>query len=685
MSNPIKYPKLHNGPHPVGEAKVRFMQTLDAPYLSASGNGWLARKSGDFSSVSFEQNNSQPEEIDPPSLWLIHSTWPDVEVKISTHPFKEFKTVYRDNFLLRNDYLESGLATKRPAGNGTFMLPEGDVTSVSHALGFNRTAYRHHKDSVLRADQCFKVIPSGKGWVWVRRIVSAATYSRLPESLEDGYVSFSPVEDSNAYSVVWSISRFFPKTGEFSDEVTFSADARSNSKFGAASVVGDTCYVVTAGKEYVGERVLGPHAKIIGNSSFKSDVGVPLYQVVANVVSYSENGGISHRRVVIGEPSPNITNWVICEQLSPTRVLICYWPHSAEWGAWENALEPPNTYLRAGGVISGMLPWKSYIIDLAHDCAVREVPGIAQAYPDFRQTVTGHAVIQSGALYILYSGSVNPWCCLQQVVPLSARRVLVVAHYTPGQKEPSPDFSADYTEKVLVSVVDVESGEAEVVEDITERQLSSPPNVAKTQDDLRKYLPHHSPDNESWGLTLADPAKFYCFGEGAFIRISCVTGEAWIYTDYGKTVLTSSYPWGPPTFIGHYTQKSPNSFTTYAFMRPDPYESTLFDYQFSTSYTSIRTFGPNQTRKLRRGKGLRSATKTRTFGLRSHSGFQLFSLSASDNFDRTTVGYGCGDDFVKLYWVGTTSRPATCDPCMPFRCDNNFPAPDWFKDGLENI
>lgn len=47
----MKFPKLPDGPHPVGEAKVRFMKTLDAPYLSASAPGWSAHKTGEFSRV----------------------------------------------------------------------------------------------------------------------------------------------------------------------------------------------------------------------------------------------------------------------------------------------------------------------------------------------------------------------------------------------------------------------------------------------------------------------------------------------------------------------------------------------------------------------------------------------------------------------------------------------------------
>jgi len=59
----VTYPKLPDGPHPVGEAKVRFMKTLDAPYLSASAPGWSAHKTGGFSRV--EVTPDPPPELEP--------------------------------------------------------------------------------------------------------------------------------------------------------------------------------------------------------------------------------------------------------------------------------------------------------------------------------------------------------------------------------------------------------------------------------------------------------------------------------------------------------------------------------------------------------------------------------------------------------------------------------------------
>lgn len=47
----MKYPKLWDGPNPVGEAKVRALQKVSAPFLSASGPGFSAAKMGALSEV----------------------------------------------------------------------------------------------------------------------------------------------------------------------------------------------------------------------------------------------------------------------------------------------------------------------------------------------------------------------------------------------------------------------------------------------------------------------------------------------------------------------------------------------------------------------------------------------------------------------------------------------------------
>jgi len=48
----MKFPKLLDGPNPVGEAKARHLETIDAPFLTAIGPGFVASKKGPTSEVT---------------------------------------------------------------------------------------------------------------------------------------------------------------------------------------------------------------------------------------------------------------------------------------------------------------------------------------------------------------------------------------------------------------------------------------------------------------------------------------------------------------------------------------------------------------------------------------------------------------------------------------------------------
>lgn len=62
----MKYPKLFEGPSPGGEAALRGLDRNMAPYLSARGEDWIARKSGPFRSVEVASGT--------PYLWTIWNT-----------------------------------------------------------------------------------------------------------------------------------------------------------------------------------------------------------------------------------------------------------------------------------------------------------------------------------------------------------------------------------------------------------------------------------------------------------------------------------------------------------------------------------------------------------------------------------------------------------------------------------
>lgn len=69
----MKYPKIQGDRQGndvariVGEAKVRALQNVDAPYLSASGPGFFSRKSGEFQNVTLHWRSPEPA-LDEPNL-----------------------------------------------------------------------------------------------------------------------------------------------------------------------------------------------------------------------------------------------------------------------------------------------------------------------------------------------------------------------------------------------------------------------------------------------------------------------------------------------------------------------------------------------------------------------------------------------------------------------------------------
>lgn len=60
----MKYPKLWGGPDAIGEAKLRGIQALDVPFLSASGPGFEASTKGGFPEVvSFGETETPVEDV----------------------------------------------------------------------------------------------------------------------------------------------------------------------------------------------------------------------------------------------------------------------------------------------------------------------------------------------------------------------------------------------------------------------------------------------------------------------------------------------------------------------------------------------------------------------------------------------------------------------------------------------
>lgn len=99
-------PKLWDGANAVGEAKERHLQTIDAPYLTASGPGFTAHKAGSFSDVT-----GAVPTVDTSEDALFCTGWADGEVKKrgAVAPGKPFRhsTVLLRAYNLGNGYSAS--------------------------------------------------------------------------------------------------------------------------------------------------------------------------------------------------------------------------------------------------------------------------------------------------------------------------------------------------------------------------------------------------------------------------------------------------------------------------------------------------------------------------------------------------------------------------------------------------
>lgn len=104
-------PKLWDGANAVGEAKERHLQTVDTPYLTASAEGFMARKRGPFSEVSGEK----------PGTKLVLDGWFSISDASQEQVHIYASPDYRTNFKRRGtiNQIEGGL------NPGSVLSPDG--------------------------------------------------------------------------------------------------------------------------------------------------------------------------------------------------------------------------------------------------------------------------------------------------------------------------------------------------------------------------------------------------------------------------------------------------------------------------------------------------------------------------------------------------------------------------------
>jgi len=173
----MKFPKLIDGPNAVGEAKARHLETIDSPFLTAIGPGFVASKKGPFSEVTGVQESKS----------VVYDGWfsfsePDFG-SVVVHGSFSPETTFRKRGSFANSYSSSPLF---PSGRGWGYLREL-LAFDSPTTGYN--SFRYLKSRTGRSgSQIF-----------------ASDYLANTVELQQGYSTKSVTEEAvynNGYQII---------------------------------------------------------------------------------------------------------------------------------------------------------------------------------------------------------------------------------------------------------------------------------------------------------------------------------------------------------------------------------------------------------------------------------------------------------------------------------------------------
>ena len=187
----MKFPKLLDGPNPVGEAKARHLETIDAPFLTAIGPGFVASKKGPFSEVTGVQE-SKPVIYDG---WFSFSE-PDAGSVIVHGSFSP-ETSFRKRGTFDNSYSSSPLFA---SGRGWGYLREL-LAFDSPATGYNSFRYLKSRNGrtgsqLFSSDYLYDTVEIQQGY---------STKSVTEEAVYDGgyqIISFGAERKTDSDGVV---------------------------------------------------------------------------------------------------------------------------------------------------------------------------------------------------------------------------------------------------------------------------------------------------------------------------------------------------------------------------------------------------------------------------------------------------------------------------------------------------
>ena len=109
-------PKLWDGPNAVGEARMRALEQVATPYISASGPGFTASKKGQFSEVT--GSTTAPEEVVEANWWSTSNNADEVVVITGG---KDYRSLFQPRGHISN-------AAAGRTGSGTILSSDGRGT-----------------------------------------------------------------------------------------------------------------------------------------------------------------------------------------------------------------------------------------------------------------------------------------------------------------------------------------------------------------------------------------------------------------------------------------------------------------------------------------------------------------------------------------------------------------------------
>jgi len=630
----MKYPKLPDGPHPVGEAKVRFMKTLDAPYLSASAPGWSATKSGSFSSVEVTPYPKPEPESPEPDGWYSASATPNPVLKGCQTYRKKFK----DRGALQpvgGSWVDWSLYPSG-RGEGTFPISRtSDQNPNVSLVSFGRSRNGGRRSSTYPGSYYYAYPDFWTYRYLVQRGARMIT-RRIGDPQYFDVCQPGPVIDNMPTYIAYSFSYL-------RDDVSSPSDFVSGITAGKVKT--------TKAKPSAYWAFLNKTAELSEGQLYAFELNMDLpddgFHSPANSVVMSPNAVFlwtSEAVLEAAEEEEDKLRWSD-EDVVP-KDMICV--RCKNW-----KVQPPKGFL----FINTPTGLQRVNVDMSALYPGLYEEGMVPPNDDADPTAAHHRVVNVHNPTSLAAHT--------RLYPLTARRALARVTY----QDSAPDLSSDKgparsellkltkTKLFLFDVyngaaVEIDTSFGEFVRDQSHNPVADKLGTLDGEI-VWDFMDREENNYQGEKRVFLDDVAIRVIGEGAFIAQKVISNRARLYTNFGSTFrdLTIDVVVSKSVVVGHRTDDKPDNYIVVGINKPPGF-----------FITDRADFPGTSSRTIRAYKN---------------------DFTEFEDFDTLSESVDRADDYTTLAWIGSRLAPAPRDACTPFRLDARFPAPDWFKDGLD--